>query len=277
MSAVPVSIASDHSSGPTLHLPVMPDAWDRSAPMNWPPGGVAGKHVLAGSVLHRGQPIVLDGHDLGPSLHHDPFDFFLASAKSSRKNIFAASTVIAQGKAIACIDDIGHFMMLCGDPICSPHGVNEHNATHTVLVGMTALDERKGDAAAIAAMVTDGITFIIDIGTADGPTTFADVGMDILGLDETKMLVGAGVGFVFSVAVSAESGWTEPIQLQLETGGGLGSKNASVSYDPQSGTIGASYNLNVLGYEEELQLEHRPERGPDLEALGLGEPWGEPL
>lgn len=144
MASVPVSIASDKTYGPTYHhLPLPPDMWEESAPMNWPPGGRLGLHALAPKVLHKGQAIVQEGHDLGPLLSHMLMNHAPLSLKSSRKTVYSASTVLAEGKPVACVD-YTRLMMVCGDPMSQHSGSNGTNPLHTVLVGMTDLDPFPG-------------------------------------------------------------------------------------------------------------------------------------
>ena len=66
---VPVSIATDTTMGTTVHASLLFDVWDCSAPMNHQPGaGLC--HSMASNVRHKAQPIILEGHDLGPWLDH---------------------------------------------------------------------------------------------------------------------------------------------------------------------------------------------------------------
>ncbi len=99
--------------------------------------------------MHRGMWIVLDGHDCGmmipdvtippaPNIAYPMFWPF-----SSRKPVFAASTVKMNGTPVACAQTVGFPpipMMTCGDPTQRadrPHDdqLHEHRAGRDDLCG----------------------------------------------------------------------------------------------------------------------------------------------
>jgi len=253
MAKVPVSIAGDISSGWNNHvmdtqfLPLY-DYFDGAATMDWVGGKYMSKHSLAPSVLHKGQEIVLDTHDLGPMLPHAPSNYPLHLLKASRKNIYSASTVVAVKKPIACVD-AEHPLMLCGD-VAMPKGFNHTNAQHSVFVGTTALDESKGRAEILKTAIVDSLMLLM--GPAKEPI---DVAKDALGADPIKAAVGAWVGLQTSIAVSRKSGWKEPISLKMESGGGFASRNTEISYDPKTQQWSGKDSKNTLGMKEETAVD----------------------
>lgn len=262
MEANSVSIATDLTSGSSNHtMSPFPDFWETTAPMNWMPGSVMGKHAIAASVKAHGQGLVLDGHDLGPLLNHAPANFPLHSAKSSRKTNYAASTVVVRGKPAACADvSKRSYMMLCGDPVCTPLGENDTNQTHSVFIGMTDLDRLKGQVNIGVAVATDAITCIFKAATATGEMEIGDLlgdtVRDVVGYDPTKAVIGVAVGLVGSVAISYASGWKEPIVVKGEVGGGYGGVSSEFSYQPTTGTLTRKESVSVAGIKLEAETDY---------------------
>jgi hypothetical protein len=69
MTPVPVSIAGDVTWGNSTHLLAPPDTLELPAWMDWPAGSLVHQLANSPSVSHKGQPIVVEGHDLGLLLH----------------------------------------------------------------------------------------------------------------------------------------------------------------------------------------------------------------
>lgn len=252
MSCCPVSIATDLTWGPTIHarIPPIPDLWDASAPMNWEPGASMAKHSMATSkpVRHKGEVIVLDEHDLGPDLPHLPGSHRAFHwLGSNRKVVYTAGTVKMNGKATACVD-VYHQMMVCGDPISLPSGFNGSNEPHTVMLGMTDLDELKGDVSWMSSVAVDAFLFVT---SAKAPDSAADQltgeGLGMLGFDKKKAAATALASLVTSVIVSEQSGWKEPIGIKTEVGNARFSAKVEAQVDPQSGDVSGKYERNVWG------------------------------
>lgn len=105
-------------------------ALDLPVPMYWPPGFALGTNKLTVAVLHKGMPVVLDGHDCGTMIAHvqcvpDPANAFspIHICFSSRKvNFFSASRVF-EGKCIGISKLLAWPpapMTSCGEPISLP-------------------------------------------------------------------------------------------------------------------------------------------------------------
>lgn len=258
MATVPVSIATDMTSGSTLHLnfPQFIDTVDCAHEMRHPPGHAMDRHSFAWTVKHKGQVIVIDGHDLGPMLQHAGACYFMHELRSSRKNNFAASTVRACKKSTACIDDGWHPMTLCGDPISPPVGRNHTNKVHTVLLGTTLVDEVSGWCNIGAAVVVDLIGAVaLGRSALKAPAPFAEKSafdsindvISIPGFDLAKAGQSAVASLVSSVIVSGASGWKEPIGVKVEMGSGFAATTFETSIDPQTGESRGKLETKVLG------------------------------
>ena len=235
MPTVPVSAQADITNGSGFHCLLamfVPDVWESAAPMNHTPGSWAGRHSFTFSVLFNGQCIVLEGHDQGPLLFHLPINDYWRCLKSNRKPNYSTSLVKANKKSLACIDD-KHSIMTCGDPVSLPTGMNCTNAAHNLFIGMSFLDELKGEVAIACSMITDVFMFIIEPAGVmkDTVVSPAKLVMDLFGVDYKKMGAGAGANLVGSIVVSAATGWKEPITLiKLEAGNGYLAVQHAVSY-----------------------------------------------
>ncbi len=286
MEANSVSIATDLTSGIGLHVmyQVQVDYTELAAPMDWGPGAGARRHSLAKGVRHKGAGLVLDGHDLGPMLPHGPCDFILHSLKSSRKTIYSASTVIAEKKPVACADLMKDtFMMVCGDPIAFPTGINDCNVVHTVMVGMSELDYLKGHVAALASVATDVVATALSF--ADPSATVAavveGVAPDVFGLDWKKATVGYAANLAGSVVVSAATGWREPIACKLEVGSSYGGVTAEWTYSPGTGEGGYKASVSTPAIKLEGETDYTSKVSVKATPWGSQEPtektWGIPL
>ena len=277
-----VSIATDLSSGWTLHelFPPFIDVYDGSAPMNWAVGAGFNRHSLSSNVRHKGQALVLDGHDLGPQLPHAPMNFGVHQLKSSRKGIYTASTILANGKAIACIDESkGTKMMLCGDPVSLPFGSNNTNSAHSVSVGMSELDYFKGYASIAASVAVDLVSWACACAGGDGANLVSDVLLDTAGISWEKAKQAAVAGLITSTAVSYKSDWREPITIKLETGGGLSGASLEHQWTPSSGSHQSKIASNAEGINVEASTDYS--KVTTKHSAWGGEPvqetWGESL
>ncbi|MBK6513604.1 MAG: hypothetical protein IPM79_24960 [Polyangiaceae bacterium] len=250
MATVPVSIETDVTYGGTFHNIVFAfiDLWDGTAPMNHPPGAAYGKHKLTPKVLHKAKMLVQDGHDEGPNLPHSPVSYFLHLLRSSRKNIYSASTVRAQNRALACVDDF-HQMMVCGDPISLPSGFNASNSLHTVQIGMTAADELAGDVSKWGSVAIDVVGFM----TSGGAEAFAGVAMGLVGLDFQKAGRLAALSVVTSTITSASNDWKTPITVKGELGPPQLTQEVEISWVPDSGKVHAKAEGTPLGMRGEQE------------------------
>lgn len=122
-------------------------ATELSVPMFWPPGMGMGQNKLTTTVVHKGFSIVQAGHDCGTCILHvqnlpGPLNTLtlLHIPFSSRKINFSTSSVLAQGKPIACATMISWPpapMTVCMDPISPPLSSAPTSHINTVVVTMT--------------------------------------------------------------------------------------------------------------------------------------------
>jgi hypothetical protein len=126
----------------------------------------AGTHAFTSTVLHRGLRIAQEDHDLGTWLPHIPFAVLnlivpLEMMNSSRKMMFAASTVKMNGTPTGCSNTWSTPMLACS--LILPMPAYPDNDGNTVLVGMTAGDFIAGWAAVAIAAVVELATFVLSI------------------------------------------------------------------------------------------------------------------
>ena len=251
MTPVHVNIASDESEGLSSHI-MLPPAGSGVAPSDeakvlhaHPPG--AFKHKITDTVFHRKRGIIQHGHDCGacipdaapagmPAWINGYLPVILL--KSSRKVMFGASTVKAQGTAIGGAHTSPDLPMLsCGDPLPIPLTYPLANHTNTVLVGFSQADIDRGWEDIEDAILIELACLLVSAGApvAKGAEAVGGIVDGIFGRDINKTLLGAGVGLIRSIERSAESGWTEPISLKVETGGGAIGGGIEAKWTPATG------------------------------------------
>lgn len=173
---VKINVIYDFSVGALTHNMLAPPAIPAPVPtlsiemictMMWTLGFLANQNKFSNGgkpVTHRGFWIVLDGHDCGmmiPDLTVPPapnIAYPMFWPFSSRKPVFAASTVKMNGTAVACAQTYGLPpipMMTCGDPLGAPTSLSMINAFNGVQVGLTWLDILVGVITIVFSMVTD--------------------------------------------------------------------------------------------------------------------------
>jgi hypothetical protein len=152
---------------PAIPAPVPTPSFEMIATMMWTLGFLANQNKFSNGakpVTHRGFWIVLDGHDCGmmiPDLTIPPapnIAYPMFWPFSSRKPVFAASTVKMNGTAVACAQCFGLPpipMMTCGDPIGAPTTQSMINVFNGVQVGLTWLDILCGVITIAFSMATD--------------------------------------------------------------------------------------------------------------------------
>lgn len=168
MIGVKVNVDHDLSAGFLMHnvlLPAVPvpvPSISVEVPINqdWLPGALNNQHKRTSTVRHRGQSIVLEGHDCGVFIP-DVTPLFPANAYyvlmwpfSSRKVIFSASTVQADATPIGCAAPLLP-MLTCGDPLSGPTAFVVSSSLNTVEVGMSGADLAIGLAYAAASVALD--------------------------------------------------------------------------------------------------------------------------
>lgn len=258
MTPVHVNIASDLTEGFSTHICIPPMPSPTMPSREWPveQGWAAGraKHKIAGTVYHRRRGIVQHGHDCGAGIPDQAPPYVDANAylpiimlKSSRKVMFGASTVKAEGTAVGGAHREPNLPMLsCGEPLPLPFTYPVANHTNTVLVGFTQADIDRGWEDIVDAILIEVVCFLMSIGNPIGG--IGDFVAGVLGVDPMKSALGAAVGLRRSILRSAESGWTEPISIKVETGGGAVGGGAEVKWTPKSGE--AEVSGEVGGFSE---------------------------
>ncbi len=173
---VKINVIYDFSVGALTHNMLAPPAIPAPVPtpsiemictMMWTLGFLANQNKFSNAgkpVTHRGFWIVLDGHDCGmmiPDVTIPPapnIAYPLFWPFSSRKPVFAASTVKMNGTPVACAQLLGLPpipMMTCGDPIGAPTTQTMINVFNGVQVGLTWLDILCGVITIVFSMATD--------------------------------------------------------------------------------------------------------------------------
>jgi hypothetical protein len=146
----------------------MPAHYDLPEQAYWGPGASA--HAFTGTVLHRGLRIAQEDHDLGAWLWHVPFFVMnillpLEMMNSSRKMMFAASTVKMNGAPTGCSNTWSTPMLACSLVVSMP--AYPDNDGNSVLVGMTSEDLIVGWVAVGLTVAVDLILFAAEIAGAD--------------------------------------------------------------------------------------------------------------
>jgi hypothetical protein len=128
----------------------------------WPPGFALAQNKLSTTVLHKMMPIALDGHNCGYMIPHvtippAPLNTLLVFQilLSSRKMVFAATTVKANGQQIACNLFVLLPMTCCANPVTLPNGTAITNLANNVEVGLSWMD-------VLAGWLNIAITMIAD-------------------------------------------------------------------------------------------------------------------
>jgi hypothetical protein len=144
--------------------------------MFWPPGMGMGQNKLTTTVVHKGLSIVQAGHDCGTLIIHvqilpGPLNTLtlLHIPFSSRKINFSTSTVLAQGKPIACATMISWPpapMTVCMDPVSPPLSSAPTSHLNTVVVVMSWGDIILGWGTIAANMLLEYLFY-----RAGGPAT----------------------------------------------------------------------------------------------------------
>ncbi len=157
MPLIPMVVMTLHDVVPPMAPPI-PAAPCVETPvmMMWPPGFALFQNKFTTTVLHKAMPIALDGHNCGYMLPHVSIPILntltpIQIAFSSRKMVFSAAKVKANGTPIATTAPLLLPMMCCADPVTFPTGAAPTNCLNTVSVGVTWTD-------AILGWVAIGLT-----------------------------------------------------------------------------------------------------------------------
>jgi hypothetical protein len=172
--------------------PAMP-ALEPPVPVMWAPGFGLQQNKLTTTVFHKFQWMMLDGHDCGHMIPHVSIPVTnlktpLHIMFSSRKVMFSASTVKANGTPVGCAQLLLFPMMTCMQPVSAPTSFPAMNLLNSVTVGMTVGDIIAGWIGIACSVIADVI-----VGALGNwkPTPLAE---DVLG-----RVLGAGSWKEFAV------------------------------------------------------------------------------
>ncbi|MEO7327672.1 MAG: hypothetical protein ABI193_03770, partial [Minicystis sp.] len=212
-------------------------------PMRWPPGIPLGLHQLSEDVTHKGWTIVLAGHDCGPlipDLTIPPLIpnlwYAIMWPFSSRKMSFSASTVKANGNAIACAQLPLFGLMTCGDIATTPTAFPLTAVLNSLDVGMTWLDIEIGWMTNVASMTIDLIFSLFSSAPEGLSGQFAS---KFFPWKDKANIAKAAVSSLTGLAISAgacqASGGEYPVSLNAGMSSPYFGFGASVSYSKGSG------------------------------------------
>jgi hypothetical protein len=169
-------------------------------PVMWPPGFGMQQNKLTTTVIHKFQFLMLEGHDCGYMIPHvtipaNNLQIPLLIAFSSRKAMFSASTVKANGTAMGC-SQLLLFplpMMPCWSPVSLPSAFPVLNVINNVTAGMTWGDFFAGIAAILIAIAADALGYWAK-DVAKFPLFKSLFPSDLAGKLFGKLLGGSSVG-----------------------------------------------------------------------------------
>ncbi len=230
----PVNVISDFSIGPAMHGLMLPPpvppppkppptvSVEMIAPMLWAPGFATNANKFTNTptkmVTHKGQWIMLDGHDCGmliPDVTIPPTNIWypMMWPFSSRKPVFSGSMSKCGGTALAGAGLVAlppTPMMTCAEPISLPSGLSMINALNTVHFGLSLLDLLAGVLTIAASIAIDAV--FNAIGNRGAPEPFPGMRRAFANAVAEKCLLGvmplakAGVSALVGFGISAIRG-----------------------------------------------------------------------
>lgn len=269
----PISMTAHDGIPPPAPVPIFPPAtplpcMESPTPIMWPPGLALQQNKLTTTVFHMAQFIALDGHDCGYMIPHvtiPPANLKLPViiAFSSRKVMFSASTVKANGTAIGCASFFTMAaptpMLCCAFPVSLPIGTPPLNALHTVTVGMTWADWFAGLIACVVTMVVDylcnKVPFFSD-------NVLGDWASGLLGAGNFQQWALKAVAGVITGA--AKIALTGEGNMQIGVGSGYAGAQGSVGVTQEGAvTAGGQVNAVVPGLPASVQGAYQHTFNPD--------------
>ena len=303
IALVPMPLCPHPYFGPQGNVP-LGVALDVPVPMYWPPGFALGTTQMTTTVLHRGLPVVLEGHDCGPGILHvqvapDPLNAYspLHMMFSSRKVNFFASTKVFDGKCVGLAKLLAlppTPMTSCGDPVSVPGTGVPTNRLNSLLVHLPWVDALIGWATVAAELLIDTMLFIDGIG--DPPKGFGRQVLEGLGISEGAALKQ---GLAVATGIARMSLTDGPASLEVKVGSAYMSGRIGVTRDADGGLSGSisgkalhyggevgqdqdSYFLKTeeRGLADVSKVERRPGEDPVVTKQQLGtnswREWGKP-
>jgi len=250
---LPISMTTHDGVPPPTLPPLFPPATplpcvEAPTPMMWPPGLALQQNKLTSTVFHKFQFIALDGHDCGHVIPHvtiPPANLKLPVIImfSSRKVMFSASKVKANGTSVGCACIFTFAMptpmLCCAFPVSMPIAFPPLNVLHTVTVGMTWADWFAG---AIACYLTMAVDAICNYVPFFGKNPFSDMVGGLLGGGSLAQL---GLKAVLGIAIGAEKMLlTGEGTIQVGVGSGFAGVQISVG-KTQEGNWNAGAQVNT--------------------------------
>jgi hypothetical protein len=219
---------------PAPYPPGMPvPCFEAPTPMRWDAGFALRQNKLTKTVSHKAQLMVLDGHDCGAMIPHlmiPPLNLKLGIIMlfSSRKVMFAASTVKANGDSIGCTDmsssPVPLPMQCCAWPIPLPNGFPAFNSLNTVSVGLGLGDIVAGFIAIAAEIVGSSLAKHLRL-EAGRLTGLAARLLGASSVEEWALKAALG-----GLAGCARIALTQEGKLKVEVGSAYVGAEASVEY-----------------------------------------------
>lgn len=258
---------------------------EAAANMWWPPGALFNKAKFTKTVKHRNLTIMLEDHDLGPLLLHVPLipipdnvlSVALHTIKSSRKTMFSAGEVQANGAPIGCVTLWPPTPMLtCGNPVPAPYAISPTNFTNTVRVGLSGWDL----AAGWVAIAVEAIRTIIRSASPGSNTShpiadaLAGGQADLRDTFVDSIFSGANARAAVRAIGRATDDYHGPVQFSVKQGQGmLGEHSATVGWSDQGvqSSYGAEYLNGLAGGQ--IQAQRNDDGGRSLTGQ-VGGPFG---
>jgi hypothetical protein len=247
---------------PVPPTPVTVFGMEMFALQMWTAGFLLNKNKFTTTVFHKGMPIVLDQHDVGPLIPDItiPFNnlyYVVLWPMSSRKIVFAAYKVQMNGTPVAMTDILSALPMLsCGNPVSNPLVFSVIPATNTVDVGYELADLIVGLVLIAVTMIGDYIAYRID------PPGDSGIGMQLVsqlcpflskgatGASLAKIAAGTIGNFIVSAIRHDQSGGVVPYSVGIQSPdnplvSGGASYNWGSSDPSQNGVVVAGSGVGV--------------------------------
>jgi hypothetical protein len=269
---IPAALITSHKFTPIPPAVVPPasPAWpcvEPPVPVMWAPGFGLQQNKLTTTVYHKFQWMMLDGHDCGYMIPHvsipaTNLETPLQIAFSSRKVMFSASKVKANGTPIGCSQVLLFPMMTCMNPVSVPGSYPPMNLLNTVTVGMSWQDVVSGCIAIACSVATD----VIILAYFPKSSPFAKLGGGIVGKllgagSLPQFLVKTGFGIV---AGAAKILLTGEGTIQVKVGSAYGQVQVSYSRKDGANVWGAGGQIApVPGQTSTVSVAYQHTSKPD--------------
>jgi hypothetical protein len=230
---VSVNVIIDFSTGyyrhdaivpgtPPVKIPMVP-SFEMIATQAWGPGIPMGKNKFSSSVVYRGFPIALDGHECGPLIpdmtppQPANLNYAIMWPTSTRKMVLSSHSVEHDGQKVACAQMLllPIPMMTCGDPIDAPVAVINLNMFNTEKVGVSLAEFLVALAVLAVGMIIDAAFASFSKDKSELTSSFSEHmmkelwkswGTPLEAKDWAKWAVKVGAGILLSPLSTNEQG-----------------------------------------------------------------------